>query len=98
VNRSKLANAVVFLFAAAICLGLLGAATGLGLQTQAPQTPAFQITDELGTLASDAMLGRGSGTVDELRAARYLARELRRIGIGEILLAEGLKCVRGGFL
>ncbi len=30
------------------------------------------------------MQGRGSGTVDELRAARYLARQLRRIGVSPL--------------
>lgn len=44
-------------------------------------TPARQIASELGALASDAMHGRGSGTEDELRAATYLASELRQIGI-----------------
>jgi acetylornithine deacetylase/succinyl-diaminopimelate desuccinylase-like protein len=53
-------------------------------QAPAPQTPAAQIADELGTLASDAMQGRGSGTPDELRAANYLAAELRQIGISPL--------------
>jgi len=81
-----------------ICLGLLGPATSLGQQTRAPQTAATQIADELGTLASDAMRGRGSGTVDELRAARYLARELRRIGISPLGDAGGyIQDVSGTF-
>ena len=71
----------LFAIVIVIYLGVLGTATAAGQQTQALQTPATQIKGELGTLASDAMRGRGSGTVDELRAARYLARELRRIGI-----------------
>jgi hypothetical protein len=69
-----------------IFIGLSGPAPSLGQQTQAQptsvqQSSATQIAEELGTLASDAMRGRGSGTADELRAARYLARELQRIGI-----------------
>jgi Zn-dependent M28 family amino/carboxypeptidase len=39
------------------------------------------IHNELESLASDAMQGRGSGTQDELRAATYLASELKRFGI-----------------
>src|SRR5277367_3699522 len=76
VNRSKFAIVI----SAAICLGLFGPATSLGQQTSVQQTPAAQIVDELGTLASDAMRGRGSGTADELKAAKYLADELQQIG------------------
>lgn len=47
----------------------------------APSIHARQIKNELEMLASDAMRGRGSGTDDELRAARYLAGELARIGV-----------------
>ena len=68
-----------------ICVFLLAWANPIfGQQPQAPQTPGAQIADELGTLASDAMQGRGSGTPDELRAANYLAAELRRIGISPL--------------
>ena len=82
----------------AICLGLLAPSASLGQQTPVPQTPAAQIAGELGTLASDAMRGRGSGTVDELRAARYLARELRRIGISPLGDAGGyMQDVSGTF-
>ena len=69
----------------AICICLLALASpAFAQQPQAPQTPAAQIADELGTLASDAMQGRGSGTPDELRAATYLAAELRQIGISPL--------------
>jgi len=67
-------------FIATLCLCL----TALGQSAPQPavqQTPAAQIADELGSLASDAMQGRGSGTHDELMAATYLARQLRQIGI-----------------
>ncbi len=42
---------------------------------------ANHIKDELGVLASDAMQGRGSGTDDELRAATYIASELKKMGV-----------------
>jgi len=74
-----------FTVAATVCICLLGPANpAFGQQPQAPQTPGAQIADELGTLASDAMQGRGSGTPDELRAADYLASELRQIGISPL--------------
>ena len=66
-----------------ICLLALANPT-FSQQPQAQQTPAAQITDELGTLASDAMQGRGSGTPDELKAANYLAGELRQIGVSPL--------------
>jgi len=69
---------------ATICICLSTLANPIFSQQQAPQTPAAQIADELGTLASDAMQGRGSGTPDELRAANYLAAELRQIGISPL--------------
>jgi Peptidase family M28 len=53
-------------------------------QTSARETAAVQIADELGTLASDAMRGRGSGTEDELKAASYLGDELRQIGVAPL--------------
>jgi hypothetical protein len=56
----------------------------VGQLRQPPDTPATQVADELGALASDAMQGRGSGTLDELRAANYLASELRQIGIAPL--------------
>ncbi len=77
-NRAKFA-------VIAVCMVLLGLARPIfGQQPEAPSTPAAQIADELGTLASDAMNGRGSGTSDELRAASYLAAELRQIGISPL--------------
>ncbi len=93
-----------FAVVAVIAIGLLGPATTLqGQHSHAPQAPATQIAGELGTLASDAMRGRGSGTVDELRAARYLARKLRQIGIfpmgdagGYIQNISGIFNFRGG--
>lgn len=66
-----------------ICLLALAYPT-FSQRPPAPQTPAAQIADELGTLASDAMQGRGSGTPDELRAANYLAAELRQIGVSPL--------------
>jgi hypothetical protein len=77
VNRATLAIATV-------CIWLLSLATPSARQPQGPDTPAAQIADELGTLANDAMQGRGSGTADELRAATYLASELRQIGIAPL--------------
>ncbi|HLW85171.1 MAG TPA: M20/M25/M40 family metallo-hydrolase [Candidatus Sulfotelmatobacter sp.] len=78
-NRAKAAVAV------AICLALLAPATTLlGQHPHAPQKSAAQIAAELGTLASDAMRGRGSGTADELRAAKYLAAELRMIRVSPL--------------
>jgi len=78
-TRAKLAVVL------AVCTCLLALANPIfGRQRQAPQTPATQIADELGTLASDAMQGRGSGTPDELRAATYLATELREIGVSPL--------------
>ncbi|MGP0017166.1 MAG: M20/M25/M40 family metallo-hydrolase [Candidatus Sulfotelmatobacter sp.] len=74
-----------FAIVAAICICLLALANPtFAQQPPAPDTPAAQIADELGTLASDAMQGRGSGTPDELRAAIYLAAELRQIGISPL--------------
>jgi len=79
VNRLKLAVVT------SACLGLLALATPTSAQQpQPPDTAAAQIADELGTLASDAMQGRGSGSADELRAATYLAAELRQIGIAPL--------------
>ena len=78
-NRAK----IVLVTAVCICLLAL-ASPVVGQQSQPPQTPAAQIADELGTLASDAMQGRGSGTPDELRAATYLAAELRQIGVSPL--------------
>jgi hypothetical protein len=78
VNRDRRVIAAV-----SICLFALGSPT-FAQQPQPPDTPAAQIADELGTLASDAMQGRGSGTSDELRAANYLAAELRQIGIAPL--------------
>ena len=78
-NRLKLAVVT------SACLGLLALATPTSAQQpQPPDTAAAQIADELGTLASDAMQGRGSGSADELRAATYLAAELRQIGIAPL--------------
>ena len=69
----------------AVCICLLALHKPVfGQQPAGPDTPAAQIADELGTLASDAMQGRGSGTPDELRAATYLAGELRQIGISPL--------------
>jgi len=79
VNRFK------FAVVTSVCICLLALADpALAQQPQAPDTPAAQIADELGTLASNAMQGRGSGTSDELRAATYLAAELRQIGIAPL--------------
>jgi len=79
VKRSK------FLVVTAMFIGLLAQANPiLAQQPQVAQTPAAQIADELGTLASDAMRGRGSGTADELRAASYLGDELRQIGVSPL--------------
>jgi len=39
------------------------------------------IRAELGFLASDAMLGRGSGTIFELIAAEYMSSQFRQIGL-----------------
>jgi hypothetical protein len=72
-----------FVLAIAICLSFAGMgnpALGQRPQTGA-ETPTAQIADELGSLASDAMQGRGSGTQDELMAANYLASQLRQIGV-----------------
>ena len=78
-NRAK------FAVVTALCIFLLTLANPIfGQQPQAPQTFAAQIAEELGTLASDAMQGRGSGTPDELRAASYLAAELHQIGISPL--------------
>jgi acetylornithine deacetylase/succinyl-diaminopimelate desuccinylase-like protein len=78
VNRARIVIA-------AVSISLLSLASPLfAQQAQPPDTPAAQIADELGTLASDAMQGRGSGTPDELRAATYLASELRQIGISPL--------------
>ena len=78
-NRLKLAVVT------SACLGLLSLASPIfAQQPQPPDTAAAQIADELGTLASDAMQGRGSGSADELRAATYLAAELRQIGIAPL--------------
>ncbi len=80
-DRAKL----VIITAVSICLLALASPIFiLGQLRQTPDTPATQITNELGTLASDAMQGRGSGTADELRAAVYLAGELRQIGIAPL--------------
>lgn len=72
-----------FVLATAICLSFLSQSQTAALQRPQPsrETPAAQIADELGSLASDAMRGRGSGTQDELRAATYLATELGQIGV-----------------
>ncbi len=71
-----------------VIVGLLVPAESLFSQqspaSPTPQTPTAQIADELGTLASDAMQGRGSGTEDELKAATYLAAELRQIGVAPL--------------
>src|SRR5271167_1465529 len=73
------------LVVAAILIYLLAQASySFAQPAQTPQTPAAQIADELGTLASDAMRGRGSGTADELRAASYLGDELRQIGVSPL--------------
>ena len=78
----------IVLIAICICLGALAnpvfTQQAPTPQPQASDTPAAQIADELGTLASDAMQGRGSGTAYELRAANYLASELRQIGISPL--------------
>lgn len=42
---------------------------------------ATHIHDELGFLASDALHGRGSGTNDELQAAKYLASQFAQFGL-----------------
>jgi Peptidase family M28 len=71
-----------FVLVTAICLSFLAQGqAALQLPQPRPETAAAQIADELGALASDAMQGRGSGTQDELRAATYLAAELRQIGV-----------------
>jgi len=71
-----------FVLVTAICLSFcVQGQTAPKKPKPRPKTPATQIAEELGTLASDAMQGRGSGTLDELRAAAYLASELRQIGI-----------------
>lgn len=64
-----------------LCLGLAALQSAPSQQVKPRQeSNVAQIKLEMETMASDAMRGRGSGTEDELRAANYLASELRAIG------------------
>src|SRR5271170_5841483 len=79
-----------FVLVTAICFSLLAQGkTAVQRPHHSRETPATQIADELGSLASDAMQGRGSGTEDELRAATYLASELREIGVSPAVDSGG---------
>jgi Zn-dependent M28 family amino/carboxypeptidase len=72
-----------------IATGLMVLACALCMQAQsaplkpdpATQTLANSVRTHMDTLASDAMLGRGSATVNEVAAATYIAGELKRYGI-----------------
>ena len=61
--------------------------TTTGRTATAPPTPT--IMKELARLADDSMLGRGSGTADELRAARYIREQFQ---------TAGLQAPAGGYL
>ncbi len=61
--------------------------TTTGREASAPPTQA--IMKELARLADDSMLGRGSGTADELRAAQYIREQFQ---------AAGLQAPAGGYL
>ncbi len=64
-----------------VCLCALGVPASLGQEAKTgAESHGSQIHREMESLASDAMQGRGSGTEDELRAAKYLAGELAQIG------------------
>jgi Peptidase family M28 len=65
-----------FLQAGILCLSSLA----IPLVSQ-DGTLISHIRSEMDSLAGDAMQGRGSGTQDELRAAQYLADQLRAMGI-----------------
>jgi len=76
VTRGKIVFLVVLLI-------VLWEVAPLSLAQQAPTaaaSSAAQIKGELESLSSDEMRGRGSGTPDELKAAIYLASQLREIG------------------
>jgi Zn-dependent M28 family amino/carboxypeptidase len=69
----------------ALLLLLLSTAS-LFAQGQRPapaRTLAANIHDEMGFLASDALRGRGSGTPDELAAAKFVAARFRSFGLEE---------------
>jgi len=53
------------------------------------QTLAVSVRTHMGALASDAMLGRGSSTVNEVAAATYIAAELKRYGVAPAGDARG---------
>jgi acetylornithine deacetylase/succinyl-diaminopimelate desuccinylase-like protein len=81
---------IVCLFALCLCFELPGLPSTHAQDAKPRQdSHAVQIKSEMESLASDEMRGRGSGTEDELRAAKYLAGELREIGASPLGDAGG---------
>ncbi len=61
-----------------------GAGSGVAVPTPAPESAhvtADELRADLTVLASDSMRGRETGTADALRAARFLAERLQRLGL-----------------
>ncbi len=71
---------VTSLFLALAC-ALDAQAAAVSKPMGANQTLAASVRSHMDVLASDAMRGRGSATPDEVRAANYIAGELKRYGI-----------------
>src|ERR1051326_4149701 len=67
-------NTPRFIFTLVVSLFLLGPVNAQSIREQ-------DIRAELGFLASDAMQGRGSGTVFERIAAEYIGSQFRQFGL-----------------
>lgn len=62
----------------------LASSRGWGFTTGGLPPPSLDesaVLERIRVLAHDSMAGRGSGTADELRAARYVASELEALGL-----------------
>src|SRR5690349_11390968 len=72
-------------FFASLCLAVTSSCTfaqrSAELEPSSPAITASDLRRQVSTLASDAMRGRATGSPEAMEAARYLAAELKRMGV-----------------